>query len=82
MNIQVLGTGCTKCNKLYAEAEKAVAQVGGGIELSKVEKIEEIAKFGALMTPALAIDGAVVSMGKIPDAGQIATWLREARREK
>ena len=42
MKIQVLGTGCMKCNKLYAEVEKAIAQAGVSVELSKVEKIEEI----------------------------------------
>ena len=78
MKVQVLGTGCMKCNKLYAETEKAIAKAGVSVELSKVEKIEEIMKFGVMMTPALVIGGEVRSVGKVPDAKQIAAWLQEA----
>lgn len=77
MKIQVLGTGCMKCNKLYAETEKAIAQAGVSAELSKVEKIEEIMKFGIAFTPALVIDGEVKVAGSVPKAEQIATWLKE-----
>jgi small redox-active disulfide protein 2 len=67
-----------KCNKLYAEAEKAVAQAGIPVELSKVEKVEEIMTFGVLFTPALVIDGQVKCAGKVPKADEIAAWLKEA----
>ncbi len=78
MKVQVLGTGCMKCNKLYAEAEKAIAQSGVSAELIKVEKIEDIMNFGVLFTPAIVIDGQVRSAGKVPDAAQIASWLEES----
>ena len=78
MKIQVLGTGCMKCNKLYAEVEKVLADTGVSAELSKVEKIEEIMKFGVPFTPALVIDGTVKCAGKVPRAEEIAGWLREA----
>ena len=77
MKIQVLGTGCMKCNRLYAEAQKAVADAGVQAELEKVEKIEEIMKFGVAITPALVIDGKVQSAGKVPSAAQIAEWLKQ-----
>lgn len=67
-----------KCNKLYAEAEKAVAQAGIAVELSKVEKVEEIMTFGVLFTPALVINGQVKCAGKVPKAEEIAVWLKEA----
>jgi small redox-active disulfide protein 2 len=67
-----------RCNKLYAETEKAVAQAGVSVELSKVEKIDEIAKLGVMMTPALLIDGEVKCVGKVPNAGQIVEWLQAA----
>ena len=41
MKIKVLGTGCPKCKKLYAEAEKAIAESGASVELEKVEKIKK-----------------------------------------
>ncbi len=75
MKIQVLGTGCAKCKKLYAEAEKAVAASGLPAQLEKVEKIDEIMAFGVMMTPALAIDGEVKSSGRIPAVSEIVSWL-------
>ena len=78
MKIQVLGTGCTKCKKLYAEAEKAVNAAGVPAQLEKVEKIDEIMAFGVMMTPALVVDGEVKSTGRIPPVSEIASWLTTA----
>ena len=78
MEVKVLGTGCPKCRKLYTEAEKAVAASGVPVDLEKVEKIDEIMKFGVMMTPALVIDGEVKSSGRIPSAAEIASWLTKA----
>jgi small redox-active disulfide protein 2 len=75
MKIQVLGTGCAKCKRLYAEAEKAIASSGVPVELEKVEKIEEIMRFSVMMTPALVIDDEVKSSGRIPPASEIVSWL-------
>ena len=75
MKIQVLGTGCAKCKKLYAEAEKAVASSGVPAELEKVEKIDDIMKYGVMMTPALVIDGQVKASGRIPSVTEIVAWL-------
>ena len=80
MKVQVLGTGCARCSKLYGEAEKAIAEAGVDAELSKVERLDEIASFGVAMTPGLVIDGEVMSVGKIPKASTIAEWLRAAEK--
>ena len=80
MKVQVLGTGCAKCTKLYDEAEKAIAEAGVEVELEKVESIAEIASFGVAMTPGLVIDGEVKSVGKIPKASTIAEWLTQAKK--
>jgi small redox-active disulfide protein 2 len=81
MKIQVLGTGCMKCNKLHAEVEKAIGQAGVSAELSKVERVEEIVRFGVAFTPGLVIDGQVVSQGVVPDVAQIVTWIINAARQ-
>jgi small redox-active disulfide protein 2 len=65
MRIQVLGTGCAKCKQLTANAEKAVAELGLGVPVEKVEDVREIMKFKVMSTPALAVDGKVVSAGKL-----------------
>lgn len=59
MKIHVLGTGCAKCQKLYAEVQRAIGQAGIGADLSKVEALEEIVAFGVAFTPGLVIDGEV-----------------------
>jgi small redox-active disulfide protein 2 len=78
MEIKVLGSGCANCKRLYAEAEKAIAQAGQVATLIKVEAIEEIVNYGVMRTPALVIDGNVVSSGKIPSAAEIATFITSA----
>jgi small redox-active disulfide protein 2 len=77
MKIEILGTGCPKCKKTFANTEKAVREIGVDAEIVKIEKIDEIMNYGVMMTPALAIDGDVKVTGKIPDSKQIAKWIQE-----
>lgn len=76
MKIKVLGPGCPKCKKLYLEAEKAIATVGQPVELEKVEKIDDIMKYGVMMTPALIIDDEVKASGRIPPSAEIVSWIK------
>ncbi len=73
--VQILGTGCAKCNKLADNAKAAAQSIGQEIELEKVSDLNEITKFGVLSTPGLAIDGKVVSQGKLLKPEQIAKLL-------
>lgn len=69
--LQILGTGCPKCNKLAENTKAAADQLGIEYELVKVKDINEIMGFGVMMTPALAVDGQVKVVGKVPDPEQI-----------
>lgn len=69
--IQILGTGCPKCKKLYENATAAVHEAQIAAEVVKVEDIVEITNFGVMLTPALAIDGDVKSVGKVLSADEI-----------
>jgi len=73
--IQILGTGCPKCQALAKNAEAAAAEMNLEYELEKVTDISEIMKFGVMMTPALAVDGEVKSVGKVLSAEQIRAML-------
>jgi len=73
--IQVLGTGCPKCRKLTDNAEAAARELGIEYELVKVTDLGEIMKFGVMMTPALAVDGDVKVVGKVPEPDQIKAML-------
>lgn len=75
MKIEVLGTGCMKCNKLYEAAKQAVAQSGAKAEVSKVEDLGEIMKRGVMVTPALAVDGQIKSAGKVLKPDEIVKFL-------
>ena len=73
--IQILGTGCVKCTKLAENAKTAAKEVGGEFEIIKISEINEIMKFGVMMTPGLAVDGQVISAGKVLTPEQIKEIL-------
>ena len=73
--LQILGTGCPKCKKLAENAEAAAKAMGIEYELEKVTDINEIMKFGVMMTPALAVDGQVKVVGKVPEPEAIKDML-------
>jgi small redox-active disulfide protein 2 len=74
--IQILGTGCPKCKALTANAEAAVKALGIEVQIEKVDKIQDIMKFGVMMTPALVVDGQVKSVGKVLSAADIEALLK------
>ena len=76
MKIEVLGTGCANCNKLYQNTVEAVKQSGKEIEVMKVEDIRKIMEYGVLSTPALVIDGVVKTAGKLPKTEEIKQWIK------
>jgi small redox-active disulfide protein 2 len=76
MKIQILGTGCPKCKKLVQHAEEAVKALGLDAEIEKVTQINDILKFGIMITPAVAIDGAVKSVGKLLSVEEIKGLLK------
>ena len=69
--IQILGTGCPKCRKLFEVSQKVVEENHIDADVCKVEDLNEIMNFGVMMTPALAIDGTVVVSGKVPSADEL-----------
>ena len=69
--LQILGTGCPKCKKLAENAEAAAKALGIEYEVKKITDLNEIMKFGVMMTPALAVDGVVKVVGKVPDAEEL-----------
>jgi small redox-active disulfide protein 2 len=73
--IQILGTGCPKCKKLTENAESAAKELGIEYEIKKVTDINEIMSFGVMMTPALAVDGQVKSVGKVISPDEIKKML-------
>ena len=79
MKIQILGTGCPKCKLLEQHAREAAAAAGVTAEIVKVTDIDDIMNMGVMMTPALAIDGDVKSVGRVMTKDQIISILQEAK---
>ncbi len=73
--IQVLGPGCARCARLKENAQQAVNELGIEAAVEKIEDINVIAGFGVMMTPALAIDGEVKSVGKLCTPDEIKKLL-------
>jgi small redox-active disulfide protein 2 len=76
MKVQILGTGCPKCQLLEKNAREAVARLGLQADVVKVSNLDEIMNMGVMMTPALAVDGVVKAAGKVLTPDQIAGILR------
>ena len=73
--LQILGTGCPKCKKLFEITDQAAKSIGIEYEIEKVEDIQQIIAFGVMMTPALAVNGEVKVSGKVPTADEIKRMI-------
>lgn len=73
--LQILGTGCPKCKKLAENVEAAAKALGIEYTIEKVTDINQIMQFGVMMTPALAVDGVVKLVGKVPDVEAIKALI-------
>jgi small redox-active disulfide protein 2 len=78
MKIQILGTGCAKCNALTMATEKAAQALGLQYELEKITDLQRIMSFGIMTTPALVVDGRVKVSGKVPSLDELKSILKPA----
>ena len=75
MEIKILGPGCMKCLKTEDLVKEAVAESGVEARVEKVTDIMEIADYGVMGTPAVIVNGEVVSVGKVPSKEEIKKWI-------
>lgn len=80
MKIQILGTGCPKCIKTAEAAQAAIDELGLDAKIEKVTDLNEIMKFGVMLTPALAVDGDVKVVGKVPTVDDIKGTLKQEKQ--
>ena len=69
--IQILGPGCSKCQKLAKNVEQAAKELGNNYEIEKVTDILEISNLGVMVTPGLIVDGEVKVAGKVPSVAEV-----------
>jgi len=76
MKIEVFGTGCMKCKRLEKNVKEALASASIEAEIIKIEDINAIMERGIMVTPALAIDGDVKIMGKVPSVDELVKIIK------
>lgn len=76
MKIQILGSGCPKCKKLEENAKEAIIALGIDAETQKISDMDEILEMGVMMTPALAVDGDVKTVGKLLSIEEISEIIK------
>ena len=75
MEIKILGTGCSKCKTLEKATREAVKELGIDANIEKEEDIMKIMEYGVMNTPALVIDGKVVTSGRVPNEKDLKSLL-------
>jgi len=76
MKLSIYGKGCKKCDQLTANAQEAAEALGMTVEIEKVTDMNAIIDAGVMNTPALAIDGELVTEGKVASAEELETLLK------
>ena len=77
--IKVLGGGCAKCHELEANTKAALASLGLEEPVELITDFSVIAAYGVMSTPALVVDGKVVSYGKVLKRDEVAAILKRER---
>ena len=77
--VKVLGSGCPKCNQLEAATKAALEQLGMDTAIDHVTDFSQIAAYGVMSTPALVVDGKVVSYGKVLKTEEVIKILQKVR---
>lgn len=78
-SVKILGSGCAKCNALEAATKAALEQLGMDTMIDHVTDFSKIAAYGVMTTPALVVDGKVVSYGKVLKTDEVVKILQKVR---
>ena len=76
MKLQILGTGCSRCNQLAAATQAAADRLGLDYEMEKVSDFIRFAELGVMVTPALLVDGKLKAAGRVPSLAELETMLQ------
>jgi small redox-active disulfide protein 2 len=77
MKITVYGPGCPKCREAEELVRKIVAEGGSDATVEKVSDLQAMMKAGVLTTPAIAVDGALRIVGRVPKPDEVRGWVRK-----
>ncbi|MCG9728476.1 thioredoxin family protein [Shewanella sp. Isolate13] len=80
MKIEILGSGCKKCSNLATEVERIATEMALPFTLNKVTDMAAILDYGVMSTPAIVVNGDVVTAGKVPSEQEIQDLLSTHRQ--
>ena len=81
MKIKILGSGCSKCQKLEENAKKAVEELGlKDVEVEHIYDMDKVIEMGVAMTPAIMFDDEIKAQGQIPEVEEIKNWLKTTKQ--
>lgn len=75
MKIQVLGSGCKTCKKLFEMTKEAVKQLGRPEQVEYITDVSKIIELGVMKSPVVTVDGRVVVAGFVPDIEKLKRLL-------
>lgn len=78
-SVKILGSGCAKCNQLEAATKEALNQLGMDATIDHITDFSQIAAYGVMSTPALVVDGKVLSFGKVLKTEDVVKILQKVR---
>ena len=77
MKIQILGSGCPSCHKLFELTKQAVKELNIEEEVEYIDDIKKIIEMGVMSSPVLAINGKPITAGYSPDIQKIKEAIKE-----
>jgi len=77
MAIQVIGSGCPKCKKLFDQTSKAIVELGLGIKVEYIADVQKILDMGLMSSPVVAIDGKPILVGQVPEVSELKQIIQD-----
>jgi small redox-active disulfide protein 2 len=79
--IQVLGSGCPTCEKLFELTKQAVQELGMKTEVEYIIDIQKIVEMGVMQSPVLAINGKPVMTGSVSNVEKIKKIINDCSND-
>jgi small redox-active disulfide protein 2 len=77
LTIRIVGTGCPNCEHLFQLCMNVAAENNLHADIQKITDKEKFTELGVWMTPALIVNGQVLTQGKLPTKSTLDHWLKD-----
>jgi small redox-active disulfide protein 2 len=78
IQIQVLGSGCSTCKKLFEFTNKAVKELNLKVKVEYITDVQKIVDMGIISSPVLAINGKPVMTGILPNLNKLKDIIKKS----